>query len=74
MPLVIGVLSGCVAQLLRYAALIYSPASMVIPIGGTSAFFIFLFSFLINRNIEVFTRKVILGMVVMVAGTFLIFN
>ena len=74
MPLLIGGIFVSVAQLLRYASLSHSPASMVTSITSTSIFFVFLFSFLLNRDIEVFTRKVILGMVVMVAGTFLIFN
>lgn len=71
--LVISGIFACIAQLFRYAALGYSPVSMVTPIVTTSIFFVFLFSFLLNRNIEIFTLKVILGMVAMVIGAFLIF-
>ena len=70
------VISGIVlsmGQLFNYTALGHSPASMVAPLISTNVLFVYLLSFLINRNIEVFTLKVILGMVVMVIGAFLIF-
>ncbi len=71
--LVIAGLFVSTAQLLTYTALSLSPASMVTPLVSTSILFLFLLSFLLNRNIEVFTLKVILGMAAAVAGTFLIF-
>ena len=62
-----------VAQLLRYTALVYSPASIVVPLLGTSVLFTFFLSLLINRKIEVFTIKIISGIVCVLAGTFLTF-
>jgi len=73
-PLGIGGMLAAFAQLLFYTALNYSPASLVTPLITTQIFFIFLFSFFLNRRIEVFTLKVILGMVATAAGTFLLFQ
>jgi len=72
--LIISGLLASTGQLFNYTALGLSPASIVVPIMGTNVLFIFLFSFLINRQIEVFTPKVILGMLAAVAGTFLLFQ
>jgi len=72
-PLLIGAILVSVGHLLNYAALNYSPASIVTPLVSTSTLFVFLFSFLLNRHIEVFTGKVIIGMIATVAGVFLIF-
>lgn len=71
-PLIIAGIFVSVAQLLNYAALIYTPANTVVPLLGTSVLFVFLFSFFLNRNIEVFTLKVTLGLVATVIGTYLI--
>lgn len=60
------------AQLLRYTSFNYAPISVSQPLIGTDSIFTLLFSFLINRNIEVFTWKVITGMVITVIGAFLI--
>jgi len=73
-PLIIGGIFAATGQSFVYTALSYSPASIVIPIIGTHIFFILLFSFLLNRQIEVFTLKVMLGMVAVLAGTFLLFQ
>jgi drug/metabolite transporter (DMT)-like permease len=73
-PLVLGGLFSSTGQLFNYTALSYSPASVVSSLIGTHIFFILLFSFLLNRNIEIFTLKVILGTVVTVVGTFLLFR
>jgi len=70
--LVISGVFVSVAQLFRYVALSYSPVSLVVPIMGTDVLFIFFLSFLINRNIEVFTWKVFIGIMVAVVGTFLL--
>lgn len=71
-PLVISGMFAAIAQLLRYAALGYSPVSVVTPLIGINVLFTFFFSFLLNRNIEVFTWKVFTGIVVTVVGTFLL--
>ncbi|MBW2608900.1 MAG: DMT family transporter [Deltaproteobacteria bacterium] len=73
-PLMVGSFSLSTAVLLYYTALRYSPANMVAPLLGTSIFFVFFFSFLINRNIEIFTFKIALGMLVTALGAFLILH
>jgi drug/metabolite transporter (DMT)-like permease len=72
--MLISAIFSSAGQLFLYIGLSYSPASMVNPLISTHILFIFLFSFLLNRQIEVFTLKIILGMVAIVAGTFLIFQ
>ncbi|MFQ6122754.1 MAG: EamA family transporter [Dehalococcoidales bacterium] len=64
---------GLVGQLLRYAALNYSPVSVVQPLIGTVVLFILLFSFMVNRRIDVFTWRVFLGILFTLTGTFLLF-
>jgi len=73
-PLVIGGIFAATGQLFNYTALGYSPASMVTPLLSTHVLFVFLFSFLLNRDIEVFTPRVISGMVATIIGTFLLFQ
>ncbi len=59
-----------IAQLSRYIALSYSPVSIVQPlIPGTNVLFVLLFSFLLNRSIEVFSRKIIIGIAATAVGT-----
>jgi len=72
-PLVIGGIFVAIGQLLNYTALSYSPASVVTPLLGTHVLFVYLFSFLLNRDIEVFTVKVVLGMLATALGAFLLF-
>ncbi|MFC2001851.1 DMT family transporter [Chloroflexota bacterium] len=64
---------GLVGQLLRYAALNYSPVSVVQPILGTIVLFVFFFSLMLNRKIDVFTWRVFTGILFIVIGTFLLF-
>ena len=73
-PLIIAGILTSLAQLFRFAAFNYSPISLVVPLVGTSGFLIFFLSFLLNRNIEVFTWKVFIGIVATVLGTFLLFQ
>jgi drug/metabolite transporter (DMT)-like permease len=73
-PLVISGILAATGQLFCYVALSYSPAGRVSSLITTNALFVLLFSFLLNRQIEVFTPRVILGMVATVAGAFLIFR
>jgi drug/metabolite transporter (DMT)-like permease len=70
---VIAGAAGAVAQLFRYSALNYSPVSLVAPLAGTDSLFVLPLSFLINRKIEAFNLRIILGTVAVVAGVFLIF-
>ena len=71
-PLIIGGLFAAIAQLLRYTALIYSPVSVVDTLISTAGIFIFCFSFLLNRKIEIFTFKVFFGLLLATGGTFLV--
>ena len=73
-PLVIAGSLMAVTHLLRYAALSYSPVSVVTPLVATVAIFTFFFSFVLNRSLEVFTWKVFIGVMATVAGAFLFFQ
>ena len=73
-PLVISGLFVAIAQLLRYLALSYSPVSVVTPLIGINVLFTFFLSFLLNRDIEVFTWKVFIGIAVTAVGAFLLFQ
>lgn len=68
-----GGIFAAAGQLLHYVALGGGPASLVVPLVNTTVIFTFFFSFFINRRIEVFTAKIIIGMVVALAGTFVLF-
>ncbi len=70
--LVISGLCIGIAQLFRYLSFNYLPISVSQPLIGTDTIFTLFFSFLINRNIEVFNWKVITGMVITVIGAFFI--
>lgn len=72
--MLISAIFASTGQLFLYMGLGYSPASLVNPLISTHILFIFLFSFLLNRQIEVFTLKIILGVVAIILGTFLIFQ
>jgi drug/metabolite transporter (DMT)-like permease len=72
--MLIGAIFASTGQMFLYTGLGYSPASLVNPLISTHILFIFFFSFLLNRKIELFTLKIILGMVAIVAGTFFIFQ
>ena len=73
-PFVLAGLCNSTAQLLRYAALNYSPVSLVVPIMATSAIFTLIFSYFFNRKIEVFTWRIFVGIVAAVVGTFSLFQ
>jgi len=73
-PLVIAGSLMAVTHLIRYTALSYSPVSVVNPLVATVAIFTFFFSFVLNRNLEVFTWKVFVGVIATVAGAFILFQ
>jgi transporter family protein len=73
-PLLISAIFASAGQFFLYIALDHSPASMVTPLVSTHVMLVFLLSLVINRSIEIFTPKVILAMVLTVAGTFLVFQ
>lgn len=72
-PIIIAAVTMALAHLLRYTALHYSALTMVQPLFTTQALFVFPLSFLINRQIEVFSLRIILGAISVVTGVFLIF-
>ncbi len=66
-----GVLTS-IAHLLRYTALSYSPVSLVTPIISIEVILVLLLSFFLNRNLEVFTWRIIVGIIATVAGVILL--
>jgi transporter family protein len=70
---VLGGVFAAAGQLLHYVALGGGPASLVVPLVNTTVLFTFLLSFFINRRIEVFTVKIVIGMLAALAGTFVLF-
>jgi uncharacterized membrane protein len=60
------------ANLTRYIALSLGPASVITPLVATSPVFLLVFSFVFNRNLEIFNTTVIVGTIAVVAGTILI--
>lgn len=61
-----------VAQLMRFIALAYGSVIVVSLMGRTVPLWVLLFSFLFNREIESFSRWVILGSLLLLWGTVLI--
>jgi drug/metabolite transporter (DMT)-like permease len=57
------------AQLSRYLALSIAPITVVVPLMRTVPVFVLVFSFLVNRHLEVFSLSVIIGILCTVAGT-----
>jgi drug/metabolite transporter (DMT)-like permease len=74
LPMAVAGIFTATGQLLNYTALGKSPASVVTPLLSIQILFIFFFSLLVNRKIELFTWKVVLGMAATVAGTVLLFQ
>ena len=57
------------AQMFRYVALGIAPVTVVAPLARTLALFTLAFSFLINRRLEYFGARVIIGILLSVAGS-----
>jgi drug/metabolite transporter (DMT)-like permease len=60
------------ANLVRYLALSLAPASVVTPLVATEPVFMMIFSFIFNRQLEIFSRPVIFGSILVVVGTILL--
>lgn len=60
------------ANLVRYLALSLAPASVVTPLVATEPIFNMALAFIFNRKLEMFSRPVILGSILVVAGTILL--
>jgi drug/metabolite transporter (DMT)-like permease len=73
-PMSVGAASSSIAQLFRYISLDYISVSVVIPLNSTATLFTILLSFVINRRIELFTWRIIVGAILVVGGVFLIFQ
>lgn len=65
-------LSVSVSQMLRFAALSLAPVTVVQPIQRLSKLFLFLFSWLMNREHEVFNPRLLLAAVVSLIGAVLL--
>ncbi len=64
--------SGTTGNLMRYIALSLGPASVVAPIFATYPIFALLLAFVFNRNLEIFSRYVVIGTVITLAGSLLV--
>jgi len=62
------------AQLCRYIALKLSPISIAGPLTATTPIFLLLLSFILNRNLESFRFTVILGAILVVIGTLMVYR
>jgi drug/metabolite transporter (DMT)-like permease len=73
-PIMIAAIAVAAAQILRYWSLSSSPVTHFEPVmHGAHILFIFPLSFLVNRQTESFSVKIIIGAVSIIAGVFLIF-
>ena len=63
-----------IGHLFRFSALQYSPVSVAQPLIATIVIFTLLFSWIINRRIDVFNWRVVAGIVMVLAGVFLIYG
>jgi drug/metabolite transporter (DMT)-like permease len=62
------------AHLFRFSALQRSPVSIVQPLIATIVLFVLLFSWLLNRRIDVFNWRVIAGIAMVLTGVYLIYG
>jgi len=62
-----------VGHLFRFSALQHSPVSIVQPLIATIVIFVLFFSWIVNRRIDVFNWRVVAGIVMVLAGVFLIY-
>ena len=63
-----------VGHLFRFTALMYSPVSVVQPLVATIVIFVLIFSWIINRKIDVFNWRVMAGIAMVLAGVFMIYG
>lgn len=74
-PIGTGAVTTSIAHILRYTALTYSPVSLVVPlIVSINGLLVFPLSFLVNKRIEAFNLKIILGAIVIIVGVLFIFR
>ena len=70
----IGSVFLVVGHLFRFTALIHSPVSVVQPLVATIVIFVLIFSWIINRKIDVFNWRVLAGIAMVLAGVFMIYG
>ena len=63
-----------VGHLCRFTALKYSPVSIVQPLVATIVVFVLVFSWITNRKIDLFNWQVIAGIIMVLAGVFMIYG
>ena len=73
LPLIAGGIFATTSEVLFQMALSHSPVSLVAPILSTNILVVFFISFFINRRLEVFTWKIFLGIIGVIAGAFCIY-
>jgi drug/metabolite transporter (DMT)-like permease len=61
-----------ISQFLRYVALSFAPVSVVSPIQRLSLIFRLLFSYILNRQYEIFDSRMVLGTIVSLLGAVLL--
>lgn len=61
-----------VSHIFRYLSFEYSPISVAQPLTGTIVIFTLIYSFVLNRRIDVFHWQVVVGILMVLAGVFLI--
>ena len=60
------------AQMFRYVALSTAPVSVVASLGQLSPMFSLIFGFMLNREVESFAPRVLIGIVLSVAGSLIL--
>ena len=63
---------SCAANLLRYVALNLAPASVVTPLVSITPIFGLVLAYIFNRKLEIFSRPVIIGTLMVATGTVLL--
>ena len=63
-----------IGHLFRFSALQRSPVSIVQPLVATIVIFVLLFSWIVNRRIDVFNWRVVAGIVMVLVGVCLIYG
>lgn len=69
-----GAIFLVIGHLFRFTALMYSPVSVVQPLVATIVIFVLIFSWIINRKIDVFNWRVLAGIGMVLAGVFMIYG
>lgn len=63
-----------IGHVFRFTALQHSPVSIVQPLVSTIVIFVLLFSWIINRRIDIFNWQVVAGIILVLAGVYLIYQ